>query len=114
MKNRKKKFTIPLYGNTLVVIQTDDLSGVQKKYGFTPIEGCNGITFVSKDKKGRPDYVVAFKGKTTAGIIAHESLHVVASVFDHVQAYLDMNNEEPQCYLLGWIVDKIHSVVKTK
>ena len=111
-----KKFDIPIYGGTLIVIQKKDLSSVAKKYSLEIKDDMSGFTFtdLKTDDNGFPIYVIVFRGKTEPSIIAHECLHTTTAILRDIYAKLDMDNEEPQCYLLGWIVEKVHSVVKTK
>lgn len=47
----------------------------------------------------------------TPGIIAHEAKHLTNHIFDIVGVDLDLYNDEPECYLLGWIVNRIHETL---
>ena len=51
------------------------------------------------------------KGYPTPGIIAHESKHLVNNIFIEISHDLDRHNDEPEAYLLGWIVDRIHELL---
>lgn len=104
----KKKFKIPLYFQNLTIIQTDDFVEVGKQYNldrdadeYEAVVFDIGSTIVS-----------IFSLKVTPSIIAHEAVHICNCIFLNTNAKLDLNNDEPYAYLMGWIVDKIHSVVK--
>lgn len=47
----------------------------------------------------------------TFGIVAHESKHVVNSVFEYIGMKLDPINDEAECYLLQWVVNHIHQAI---
>lgn len=49
-------------------------------------------------------------GKITHGIIAHECLHAVNKIFLLIGQKLDLENDEFEAYLLGWMVDLVHRV----
>lgn len=46
----------------------------------------------------------------TPGIIAHESKHLVNQIFKEIRQKLDVDNDEVECYLLGWIVDEVAKI----
>lgn len=43
----------------------------------------------------------------TLGTIAHEAFHASNMIFDQVGALPDIDNDEPQAYLIGYITDLI-------
>lgn len=51
--------------------------------------------------------------KMTYENITHESLHAALLIFRYVDAYVELNNQEPICYLAGWIA-KCCEEVKNK
>lgn len=111
---RIKKISIPLYSGWLILHQTDDLKEVQDKYNLTDISGCDGIAFVLEDKSGIMNYYMAFESKTTAEIIAHEALHITNYIMDRHCIRPDLINDEPQAYLLGWIVKQCDKFINKK
>jgi len=48
---------------------------------------------------------------STPGIIAHEAKHLVNNIFIEIGHTLDCYNDEPEAYLLGWIVNRIHELL---
>jgi len=104
----KKKFKIPLYFHNLIVIQTDDFQAIEKEYGLRGgSPDYAAITFETDDA-----IAVCFNSKVDYSIIAHESVHVCSYVFLGIGAKLELNNDETFAYLMGWVVEQIHSVVK--
>jgi len=111
MSNRCK-YEIPLYRGSLLVIHTEDLKSIEAEFDLEDTTEMDGFVFEQKDRNENPLYVVVFKGKPSPGVIAHESLHIVSAIYRDVHADFCLHNEEPQCYLLEWIVDQIHKTIK--
>ena|SRR5690554_5970730 len=51
---------------------------------------------------------ISFGADPTPECIAHESLHVALSILREVGFRLTWKSEEAACYLLGYLVKKIH------
>lgn len=46
----------------------------------------------------------ASKKKMTAEVIAHEALHATLFMLDYIGSVITVDNSEPSCYLLQWVV----------
>ena len=46
----------------------------------------------------------ASKNKMTAEVIAHEALHATLFILDYIGSVITVDNSEPSCYLLQWVV----------
>lgn len=57
----------------------------------------------NKNNKGGLFIRFANKKAMTAENITHESTHAALEVFDYIEARIDYNNQEPFCYLVGYI-----------
>tara|TARA_A100000164_G_C21939621_1_gene789928 strand:+ start:1144 stop:1494 length:351 start_codon:yes stop_codon:yes gene_type:complete len=114
---RKKKFKVPLYGQHFNVVFYDDdneFDQMFEKEGIPLLvkdhEGAvcskNGLFYVffATDKKGYP----------TPGLIAHEAKHLVNEIFIEIGYNLDRENDEPEAYLLMWVVNRIHEFLNEK
>jgi len=105
-----KKYKTPLYGTkfTIVIYNSDD--DFQKKFKKIEILNFDGAVFYEKD-----ELFIVFsaekKGYPTPGIIAHEAKHLVNNIFIEISHDLDRHNDEPEAYLLGWIVNRIHELL---
>lgn len=51
------------------------------------------------------------KDKISAGLIAHEALHVVVNMKDFINTPLNNSTEEEYAYLLGYVVQQITDFV---
>jgi len=110
----KKKFKTPLYGTKFTCIIYEDANEPQSYFKdldtntrFADFDGC---VFWHKDH-----LYVAFqrlkKGYPTPGIIAHEAKHLVNNIFINIGHEPDKWHDEPECYLLMWIVNRIHEFI---
>ena len=104
----KQTIKIPIYQGTLTVIFDKDLSYVQKKYKTIPLNNY-GAVFLSNETKFR-EYVVAFETKDL-GTIAHEVTHIKNQIFKDCMMELDVDNDEAEAYLVGWLYREIHKVL---
>ena len=109
----KKTFKTPLYGTefTVIIYQKDsEINDFFKGHKFEPpITDFDCGLLDYKDKL----YVLLYSGKKgypTAGTIAHESKHLVNRIFIDICHPLCRYQDEPECYLLGWIVNRIHEL----
>jgi hypothetical protein len=104
---KSKTINIPIYECGLTIILTDDLNEVVKKY---KLEGnwdnFGALTF--GDKLKHRHYVVAFTDASHLSNIAHEIVHIKNYIFHGINAKIDIDNDEPEAYLTGWLFDKIY------
>jgi hypothetical protein len=108
----EKTIKIPIYSGKLIIIQSDNFSDIEKKYNLVSLEDYSAFCF--KKQNNSSTYVMVFGVDVTAGIIAHESFHVVTTLFEDSLITIDNNNDEPAAYLLGWIVEQCHKFLNIK
>ena len=109
-----KKLKIPLYGSTLKIIQTNNFNKVEKQHGLENLHGIDAFAFRKYRKNGSAKYYLVFGKNVKPGYIAHEALHLVGLIYEDINAVLEYENDEPQCYLIEWIVEKCHKHLKLK
>jgi hypothetical protein len=106
---RKKTIAIPIYFGKLTIIITNDFKEVDEIYNTRIDENLyDAVVFEIKDKD---EYIVVIK-KVEWSIIAHEVVHLVNAIFLKCGIELDRQNDEPQAYLTGWIVNEIDKFLK--
>lgn len=111
---KKKKLEIPLYHSDLIICQADDLKEFEEKYELEDLNGFSAVVFERITKKGYLKHYMCFNKNVTPSVIAHEAFHVTSLVFQSAGIIPDADNDEPQAYLLGWIVEKCHKFLKVK
>ena len=107
----KKVFDVPIYGGKLIVIVASDLQAEVDKTGIEfNTHGFYALSHQRKTSSGKREYMVILKPDIGKSCIAHEAKHIVNMVFNHVDVRLDVINDEPECYFLGWVFGKIETV----
>ncbi len=105
-----KRIKIPIYHGKLTIHVCKDESefeAIWKKYGFGGSSSdYDGIHFSKQD-----EHFIVLMENTTPSIIAHECLHFTNEVFYGCGIRIDIDNDEPQAYFLGWAVKQCHSVI---
>lgn len=112
---------IPLYGRRLHIIITanftDDYPEINKKFHQDLTEEDN--TLGMSQKRGAHHMIIInagrhrkiFKGINIeceiADTISHEADHLCNQLFKGIGATVDIDNDEPHAYLLGWAVKQI-------
>ena len=113
-----KRFKTPLYGTKFTVVIYDNNQEFQEKFKDfqfdPPITEFDGGVF-----KRDGDLFMVFsaekEGYPTPGIIAHEALHLVNEIFLEIcHRNFDRYNDEPEAYLLCWIVNRVHEMINRK
>jgi len=110
------KIKIPIYRDKLILIQTKDFTNIPKKYKIRKFNasGYSGLCYRIYDKNKSLSVVILVRENTTPEIIAHESVHCVNYIYQENGIKLDLMNDEPQAYLLGWIIEQCHKYFKIK
>lgn len=115
---QKKKIKIPIYFGDLIIIQVEDskeINTIIQKYNIIIINNPSAFTFRNNHNNGYTEYIMVFEKETNPRIIAHESLHIVRYMFEDRKMFFETNeNDEAQCYLLGWIVGECHKFLDKK
>jgi hypothetical protein len=85
----------------------------KKKYSlqFTP-EDLNGFAALFYTLKNPTHYCITVLEPISIGALTHECLHLTNQVLKDRGA-LESNNDEPQCYLLQWVVNKVLKSIPT-
>lgn len=104
-----KKIKIPIYFGKLIIIKAKDLTSLNKEFNTDIDNSFDAVTFKKLKKSGSIQYIVAFNHKVHGSIISHEVCHLVNMIFKHNYISLDIDNDEPQAYLHGWLFDKIET-----
>lgn len=114
---KSKNFKIPIYGIsfTAVLFETTKELKEQFKDSNISVDNFDGLVFEDDER-----YYVCFRKYIdgtqypTPGIIAHEAKHLVNNIFIHIQCELNLFNDEPECYLLGYVVDILHAFINNR
>lgn len=103
---RAKKW-VPVWNFPVHLIICDDITLLNQWFDIGMVKNDHAVTFLSDDKI----YIGLKRSKITPGTIAHEAKHAVNMAFEMKGVHLKRSNDEPECYLLGYLVDWIHNVI---
>lgn len=114
---QKKKIKIPIYFGTLTMVKYLSEEEFEREFPIE-LDGCEAISLARRNKRtGVTDYLVAINGNynTKGSVIAHESVHLCNFIFKDRGLVLDVENDEAQAYLTGWLFEQISEfLIKTK
>lgn len=103
---RKKSFYIDLFGVSVTVIISDDVSkDYRDMFGFD--DSCGACTWERLEKNGSKSFFVMIELNPDPSTIVHESVHLCNSIMKHIGIPYDYKNDETQAYLTGYLFEKI-------
>lgn len=108
------RFKIPVYFGTFAVVIAKTIKEGGKEIGENIKDGTDDDYAAITLSNGLHSYSVIIKedGLDRFGDIAHECKHFVNFLFIDRGIKLDAENDEPECYMLGWAVDRFHEAIK--
>jgi hypothetical protein len=101
----------------LVIIVAKEFEEAVKYYNSEEKDASDSdaYTLTIIDKKTTiKEYIYIQRPQVSYGAIAHEGKHIVNKIFSDRGIDLDCYNDEAECYLLGFIVDKIVEYINKK
>lgn len=106
------KTDIPLYFGKLIIVFSKDFDKAVTKLkldtkGQSNLNGFSSFVMTKPNKKGITRYYMILAPKVDNSAIAHEALHVTNWILNDRHIMADFVNDEPQAYLLGWVVAQV-------
>lgn len=111
---RIAEFKTPPYFETVKVVICNDFTKAFKKMKIHHTVDVNGYEAITSYPKGKKKVILFIRKNASAGVVAHEAVHISNYIFKRIDATLDIDNDEPYAYLLGWIVDCITKILNKK
>lgn len=116
-----EKFKVPIYRSLLTVIVTNtimksiDLLEDQvdvKVHSDSERSSTRAYTFAYVEESGVKKFYLFLRPNCKPGELVHEIKHVVNLIFLWHGAKLSLTNDEPECYYLEQITNKVFEAVK--
>ncbi len=109
----KKEINIPIYFGKLIIFNVEKMSDLNEKFNFNADDSWDSYCF----KKLLDDYTMTYciainVNNISFSIVAHEVVHLVNYIFEHVGVQLDLHNDEAQAYFTGWVFEQIENFIK--
>ena len=109
---KQKTIDIPIYECSLTIIIDKNFDYALKKYNLTGnYDNYGALTF--GNNSNHKHYVVVFTDANHLSTIVHEIVHIKNHIFIDIGATLDLDNDEPEAYLSGWLFDQIYNFLVT-
>ena len=105
-----KKFNIAIYERDVFVYISNNKRQIEKKIQLdegTLYDGSDASTFSIVNDNNVRDMFMVFDENVSIGTIAHECKHTINFLYKDLGVKLDIDNDEHECYLLGWLIDEI-------
>lgn len=115
-----EKFKVPIYRSLLTVIVTNNvMKSIDLLEDQVPVKvhsdenrgSTRAYTFAYVEEGGSKKFYLFLRPNCKPGELVHEIKHVVNLIFLWHGAKLSLTNDEPECYYLEQITDKVFSVV---
>lgn len=116
-----RKYRVPAYRTRLWVIVSKSVAqGIEKVEDLIDhriinpeqVRSTKAYMYAFEDHKGRYHVLCFYKHTAKPGEIAHEAKHALNIVFKWHGVKLSLVNDEPECYYLEWLVDRIFQTIK--
>jgi len=110
----RKTLSIPIYDAEVTVVVTKNVTKVAIEAGYSG-DMVGKVAMVLRYPDNPGEYVVIFhKEAISPGNIAHEALHLLHDIMENVGMGPELNDDEAQAYLIGFIVNGIHQIIYKK
>jgi len=112
-----KEIPMSPYSVDLWLIISSDPSEAVTKFNHShpnlAIKWTNDMAAWTEDKFYKDSFltVIFHASFTDANTVSHEAVHIKNRIFEHAGILHDPKNDEPEAYLLGWIVQKITEAI---
>src|SRR5438552_1143612 len=106
MSEKIYRTKVPLYESSLRLVITDNVTKYYKDHVDDDHRWCVAFTAVIKGNLS-----IVAQPDASIGTLAHEAIHAAAEILSHHESRWGAHNQEPLCYLAGWIMDWIYRVV---
>ena len=96
------KITIPIYDRSFyLAFNAKDAKALTKEsFDYDDFFGA------VREYKNDPPLMVLLEFRTST--IAHECLHLVMIILNRLGSFVDYDNQEPACYLVGYITEQVY------
>ncbi|SED10958.1 hypothetical protein SAMN04489761_4303 [Tenacibaculum sp. MAR_2009_124] len=109
----EKEIELPIYHGTIVFIDSNDIGKINERHKLDakrePFASAYENYKKLDDGSTQTYYLIVCNSKTkldfTVGSVAHECFHITNFIFENRGIKADLNNDEPQAYLLEYLMD---------
>lgn len=107
-----KTIDIPIFYGKLTFIKSKNYKRTNKRYEINIPSRFGAVTFRNEKAKGF-ECVVSFVDSNIS-LLAHEAVHVCGFILENIGAKKDIDNDEFEAYITGWVVDEMLNFLNEK
>ena len=109
----KKKIDIPIYDAQFTVYLVDSYKELtDKKILPECFSDMNSAMVIKPEENQALNYIMIFERTTfPVGVVAHECLHLIRHLYQDIGITFNMENDEHQCYLIGFLFDQVYKFI---
>ncbi len=120
LKELREKYNVPIYRSLLTIIVTNNvMKSIDLLEDQIPVKvhseeernSTRAYTFAYVAENGAKKFYLFLRPNCKPGELVHEIKHVVNLIFLWHGAKLSLTNDEPECYYLEQVVDKVFATV---
>jgi len=114
----KKVVNIPIYGGKFIIIFSNNPSKVAMTVNCNVdnVQNLWAHSFHNFLTKGYESFAVCYNfwslNPVTTGVLLHEINHAGNRLLLSREVEPDFENDEPECYLKGWMADEVEKFMK--
>jgi hypothetical protein len=114
----KKVVKIPIYNGNFIIIFSNDPNKISRVINTNPssLGQIYAMTFHNFIYQKYESFCVCFNfwdlNDITMGTIVHEVTHAGNRVLANREVIPDWENDEPECYLKGWMADEVYAFMQ--
>ena len=104
-------------GNVSKSVYDDNFTDREGNKLVTDFKGSNNgscMWSIIERKTKKYGYLVRLHRIEHKGDLAHEAVHVALETFRDIDAEVDLNNQEPFAYLVGWVTKQLYNALNYK
>lgn len=103
---QSKTIDIPIYGGKLSFYYDSNLEPIKQQYNLDiNLDDYDAFVFTDNYKD---EFIMCFSVYKFSTLV-HEIIHVVNDIFKSRNIELNLDNDEPQAYLAGWVAKELNT-----
>lgn len=121
-RNELYTYNPQIYPRKLWIVKTNDFKVLNELFCYSDgspliasyVPAKATVMSVMEKESGLLGSLLWIEDNLTIGDMAHEAFHIAANIFGDVGGIIDVENQEPFAYLVGWATNCIYKTIRGK